>query len=347
MSGGVDSSVSAYLLKQQGWNVIGVFMKNWEDTVENPQYRDTGVNGCNWEQDYADVRAVCHQLDIPYVTYNFVKEYHDAVFTSFIKELKKGRTPNPDIVCNQEIKFQLFLQKAFRQEGVEAVATGHYAKISNGHLCRPKDKNKDQTYFLYRINPKYFGKIQFPLADLTKEKVRSIAHELGFRNANKKDSTGICFIGDIDYQSFINEHIKKNPGEIQTLNSVVVGTHDGLHLFTIGQRKGISIGGKGPYYVVQKNIKKNILFVSNNPKDPALYQNSCVVQDIHWLSEVKLPLSCLVQIRYRQAPQIAKIEYTNTTEVQVDFLKQQRAITPGQSAVFYLNDCVIGGGVIA
>lgn len=350
MSGGVDSSVAALLLQQQGHEVIGVYMKNWEDadTEETPEYRKAeALRGCSWEQDMADVRAVCAQLNIPYLTFNFVQEYRDLVFSEFVSELKAGRTPNPDIACNQEIKFRLFFEKALNMPDVDAVATGHYAAIHNGQLVRPADTNKDQTYFLHRIHPDHLDRILFPLQDLTKDEVRAIAAEHGFPNADKKDSTGICFIGDIDYNTFINEYIDKSPGEIQLQDGTVIGAHEGLHFYTIGQRRGINIGGDGPYYVVAKDLERGVLVVTNDSEDPALYRSECVVEKMHWLSETELPMQCKVQIRYRQPAQEAIVEEGEANnQVKIRFEQPQRAITPGQSAVIYGGDVVLGGGII-
>lgn len=350
MSGGVDSSVTAYLLQQEGWDVIGVFMKNWEDAFENPDYRDTSISGCSWEDDYADVRRVCDQLGIPYLTFNFVEEYKQLVFDSFLEELKKGRTPNPDIACNQEIKFHLFLKKALQVEGVTHVATGHYAKITEQEdgryvLTRPADSNKDQTYFLYRIEPDVLEHVLFPLADLEKEEVRAIAAEQQFPNADKKDSTGICFIGDIDYGAFIDQYLEKKPGDIITTEGKVIGEHQGLHFYTIGQRKGINIGGTGPYFVAEKRMETNELVVTNNSNDPLLYQQECVVKEMHWLQTSEMPFRCDVQVRYRQQAQPAEIT-TSEHGVHIRFDEPQRAITVGQSAVVYVDDTVVGGGII-
>lgn len=345
MSGGVDSSVCAYLLKQQGYDVLGVFMRNWEDDERDPAYR-VPTSGCTWEEDFADVRAVCDTLDIPYTTFNFVKEYRERVFRVFLEELKDGRTPNPDIVCNQEVKFHLFLQKALRIPGVTAIATGHYAKLRDGLLVRPVDRNKDQTYFLYRIERETFPQIVFPLADLTKPEVRNIAAEQGFPNADKKDSTGICFIGNIDYREFIRQHIQSNPGVIETALGVAVGEHQGLHLYTIGQRKGVEIGGTGPYYVISKDYTRNVLVVTNDANDQALLQSVCEVSSMHWLVNAdRVPERCEVQVRYRQQAQPARVTCMNDT-VTIAFDEPQRAITPGQSAVLYDGDVVLGGGVI-
>lgn len=348
MSGGVDSSVAAYLLQQAGHEVFGVFMKNWEDEVQDTTYRKDAINGCSWEQDYADMRAVCDKLGIPYTTFNFVKEYRNLVFGTFLEELKAGRTPNPDIACNQEIKFHLFLEKALKQEGVTAIATGHYARIRDGKLCVPADRNKDQTYFLYRIDAEHLkaGRIYFPLQDLTKDEVRAIAQKQGFVNAEKKDSTGICFIGDIDYNQFIEQYIPPSPGNIEDTEGHVLGEHKGLHFFTIGQRHGINIGGTGPYYVIQKDIERQVLVVTNDTNDPGLFQHTIEVTDLHWLQEVTLPLECSVQVRYRQQPQSATIHHSTPGTVRVEFDTPQRAVTPGQSAVFYKDDSVLFGGII-
>lgn len=348
MSGGVDSSVAAYLLLQQGWEVIGVFMKNWDDIVPQASYRKQEiVNGCSWEQDLADVRAACALLGIEHKIYYFVKEYHDLVFNTFLSELKRGRTPNPDILCNQEIKFHLFMERALKEEGVEAIATGHYAKIIDGKLYRPKDKNKDQTYFIYRVNKQRLPQIQFPLADITKDEVRAIAEKIGLQNAGKKDSTGICFIGNIDYNDFVKEYIPKQPGKIETKTGEVIGEHNGLQFYTLGQRKGINIGGNGPYYVVRKDQTRNVLVVTNNAEDAELSTTECTVEDLHWLADVELPLAAEVQVRYRQTAQPAKLTWDKKNKrVNVKFERPQRAVTSGQSAVFYKKDQVLGGGII-
>lgn len=350
MSGGVDSSVAAYLLQQQGYEVLGVFMINWEDATDNPSYRDEVLSGCTWEKDFEDVRRVCDQLGIQYTTFNFVQEYHDLVFNTFLEELKAGRTPNPDILCNQEIKFHLFLKKALAIPGVEAVATGHYAKITHhkgeARLCRPVDSNKDQTYFLHRMNPASLDKVLFPLADYTKDQIRAIAQEQQFPNADKKDSTGICFIGDINYSEFVRQYIPESTGTIVTTTGEIIGNHTGLHLFTRGQRKGIDIGGTGPYYVVDKDFEHNALIVTNNPNDTLLYHASCTVSNMHWLYTISLPAQVSVQVRYRQEAIPARIDMDEQNNVHVQFDEPQRAVTPGQSAVFYDGDCVIGGGII-
>ncbi len=345
MSGGVDSSVTAYLLKQQGWDVTGVFMINWQDESTTPTYRDT-QHGCTWEQDMADVRAVCDLLEIPFLTFNFVEEYRQRVFDSFLHELKQGRTPNPDVVCNQEVKFRLFLEKALQLPGINAVATGHYARRINNTLCRPKDHTKDQTYFLYRISPEQLQHIYFPLAELTKKEVRNMARKAHLPTAEKKDSMGICFIGNINYNDFIRQHLGTAPGDICLADGTVLGQHEGVHFFTIGQRHGLNIGGTGPYFVVDKNTSTKQVIVTNNPNDPLLWKTTCTVTELHWLNTTERPTSCDVQIRYRQEPQRATITYSSSNDISIQFEQPQRAITPGQSAVLYQNDCVIGGGVI-
>ncbi|MFH1426637.1 MAG: tRNA 2-thiouridine(34) synthase MnmA [Candidatus Kerfeldbacteria bacterium] len=346
MSGGVDSSVAAFLLKEQGWDVTGVFMKNWEDE-HSDTYRHEHTSGCIWEKDFEDVRRVCDQLEIPYQTFNFTREYRELVFSLFLKELEQGRTPNPDIACNQEIKFNLFAKKALALEGIDAIATGHYARINEGALCRPKDDNKDQTYFLYRVPPDILNSVIFPLEDLTKDEVRTIAKKQNFPNADKKDSTGICFIGDIDYNAFIKEYIPENPGLIVSTGGKTLGEHKGLHFFTIGQRRGIDIGGTGPYYVVEKRIDTDELVVTNDKDDARLYQRSCIVEDLHHLTNEPFPEQCQVQVRYRQKAVDSVVTQIDEKKIEITFDQPVRAITPGQSAVLYDNDCVIGGGVIS
>ncbi len=345
MSGGVDSSVAALLLQQQGYDVTGVFMKNWEDSEDDRANREQSVHGCSWKKDMDDVRAVCDILSVPYQTFNFVEEYRERVFSYFVEELECGRTPNPDVFCNQEIKFELFLQQALQLPNVTAVATGHFARISDNSLCRPVDQDKDQTYFLYRIKRAVLPNILFPLADLTKKEVRTIARKHRFPNADKKDSTGICFIGEIDYQRFIQQHIDPQPGDIQDMEGNVIGSHDGLHRFTLGQRKGINIGGTGPYYVAKKDRETYVLTVTNDKEDQALYHSSCTITNEHWIQDVTFPFSCNVQVRYRQDPQQAHVSKKDGT-ITIKFSRPQRAMTPGQSAVCYADNCVLGGGII-
>ena len=367
MSGGVDSTVAAYLLQQQGYDVQGVFMKNWEDPTEwsgeTAVYRKNRINDCPWEIDLADARAAAEKLGIPFRVMSFVNEYYDLVFSEFVSELKAGRTPNPDILCNQEIKFRLFFERALAEEGVDFVATGHYAKINvaadgSFQLLKPADREKDQTYFLHRMNAGVLPRVLFPLQDLTKGEVRKIALEQGFLNAEKKDSTGICFIGDIDYKTFIDQYIEKKPGKIVLVAASgereVIGEHQGLHFFTIGQRRGIDIGGTGPFYVFAKDMASGELLVTNNVDDPRLFARECRVEKMHWLVsaedarvQVGSTFECEVMIRYRQTPQPATVTVEEEGRIAIAFQSPERAVTPGQSAVLYDGDVVLGGGIIA
>lgn len=371
MSGGVDSTVAAYLLQQQGYDVHGVFMKNWEDPTEwsgeTAVYRKNRINDCPWEVDLADARLAAEKLGIPFRVMSFVNEYRDLVFSEFVSELKAGRTPNPDILCNQEIKFRLFFERALAEEGVDFVATGHYAKIGRVvrdaaddgafQLLKPADREKDQTYFLHRIDAGVLPRVLFPLQDLTKQQVRNIALEQGFLNAEKKDSTGICFIGDIDYKTFIDQYIEKKPGKIVLVAASgereVIGEHQGLHFFTIGQRRGIDIGGTGPFYVFEKDLASGKLLVTNDVDDPRLFASECVVEKMHWLIALEDPrvqvgsqFECEVMIRYRQKPQPATVRVLGEGTIEIEFKQPERAVTPGQSAVLYDSNAVLGGGII-
>lgn len=349
LSGGVDSAVAALQLREQGEEVVGIFMKNWEDATPHPLYRTVTKPGCHAEEDFKDVRAVCQLLDIPSMTLDFVEGYRERVFQVFLSELRQGRTPNPDILCNQEIKFHLFLEKALQLPGVTAIATGHYARNYNNQLWRPRDRAKDQTYFLYRMPRWALPHVLFPLHNLLKAEVRDRARHAKLPNAEKKDSTGICFIGDVDYKAFLREHLSDQPGDIMNTVGQVIGRHRGLHLYTVGQRHGINIGGTGPYYVVAKKSDIHTLVVTNNAHDPQLFQSACMVHNVHWLgdhSEKQLQ-RCDVQIRFRQVAQPAHVTLLSNNIVSVKFEKPQRAITPGQSAVFYDGDCVLGGGIIS
>jgi len=348
MSGGVDSSVAALLLKEQGYDVIGVFMKNWEEEDE--------LGFCSAEEDYQDVRRVCEQIDIPYYTVNFVKEYWDKVFTYFLNEYKKGRTPNPDVMCNKEIKFKAFLQFAL-QIGADYLATGHYAQVKrhNGEffLLRGTDSNKDQTYFLNTLGQYELSKTMFPVGHLTKKEVREIAQKHQLATAGKKDSTGICFIGERDFKEFLNHYLPAQPGEIRTLDDEVVGKHDGLMFYTLGQRKGLGIGGtnKGngkPWFVVEKDLKKNVLYVAQGDDHPRLYSDGLLATDLHWVSgrEPGTTFQCTAKFRYRQPDQVVSVEITGNRSCKVMFAKRQRAITPGQSVVFYSGEICLGGGTI-
>lgn len=346
MSGGVDSSVCAYLLKEQGYEVIGVFMKNWDEEDEE------GV--CTATQDYDDVRRVADHLGIPYYTVNFTKEYWDRVFTYFLDEYKKGRTPNPDVMCNQEIKFNAFLDYALKLDA-DYIAMGHYAQVREKdgeyQLLRGLDENKDQSYFLSRITSEALSKTLFPVGHLTKPQVREIAEKMGLFTAKKKDSTGVCFIGERDFDKFLDQYILAKPGEMRTLDGELVGKHTGLIHYTIGQRKGIGIGGVGsgePWFVVDKDIEKNILIVGQGEENKALYSRLLVAEDVKWISnkDPEYPMDCTVKIRYRQKDVSAQVTKTHGDRLIVTFKEPVRAVTPGQVVVFYDNEVCLGSGII-
>ncbi|WP_411953520.1 tRNA 2-thiouridine(34) synthase MnmA [Alkalibacillus sp. S2W] len=344
MSGGVDSSVTALLLKQQGYDVVGIFMKNWDDTDE------FGV--CTATEDYEDVAHVCHQLDIPYYSVNFESKYWDKVFQYFLDEYQSGRTPNPDVMCNKEIKFKAFLDHAIGL-GADYLATGHYARVRERdgqvEMLRGIDNNKDQTYFLNQISQDILPKIMFPLGELTKQEVRDIAKENDLATATKKDSTGICFIGERNFKEFLSEYLPAQPGEMQTLSGEVKGQHDGLMYYTIGQRQGLGIGGAGdPWFVVGKNLKDNVLYVGQGFHHDALYSDALLAVEVNWLAEQDLsqPFSCTAKFRYRQQDSPVKVYPNEDGTVHVKFDQAERAITPGQAVVFYDGDVCLGGGTI-
>ena len=353
MSGGVDSSVAAFLLKEQGYDVIGVFMKNWEEKDEN------GV--CMAEEDYKDVIAVAEQLEIPYYSVNFVKEYWDKVFTYFLDEYKRGRTPNPDVMCNKEIKFRAFLDYAMKL-GADYVATGHYARIiheeaedENGKrikstMLRGVDDNKDQTYFLCQLSQEQLEKVLFPLGEYTKPQIREIAEKYNLATAKKKDSTGICFIGERDFNKFLSQYLPAKGGDIVNTQGKVLGHHNGLMYYTIGQRKGIGIGntkeGTGePWFVVDKDLEKNELIVTQGDNS-VLYSKGLIATDFNFINEVQFPLECTVKFRYRQKDTKAVINKLNENEYEVVFDEPQKAVTLGQIVVAYDGEVCLGGGVI-
>ncbi len=342
LSGGVDSSVAAYLLKKAGYSVIGLFMKNWEDDANCPN-----------EQDYLDVVSVASKLDIPFYTVNFVEEYRNLVFNEFLTGLKNGLTPNPDILCNREIKFHHFYEKA-RNLGADYIATGHYAKVSeDGLLMKCRDQNKDQTYFLHAVRQSVLKQVLFPLSDLTKSQVRAIAESIGLINHAKKDSTGICFIGKRDFKSFISEYLPPQKGNFIDPNGQIIQPHDGYWFYTIGQRKGLHIGGQGEaWYVVNKDPKTHTVMVAQGDNHPLLYKKTVVAIDPHFISEqfvLKTPFSCQAKIRYRQPEQACTItsQSSDGKTLIIEFDEPQRAVTPSQSIVFYLGDFCLGGGLIA
>ena len=345
MSGGVDSSVAALLLKKQGYNVIGLFMNNWEEEDEN--------GCCTAEEDYSDVRRVCSLLDIPYYGVNFSKEYAERVFSYFLDEYKKGRTPNPDVLCNREIKFGPF-KKYAKELGADYIATGHYCGIrhENGlhYLLKAADKNKDQTYFLNQLSQEQLDGVLFPLADMQKPEVRKIAEENGLATADKKDSTGICFIGERNFKKFLMNYIPAKEGDIKTYDGRTLGRHSGLMYYTIGQRKGLDIGGQagdaGRWFVIEKDLKNNILYVAHGEEDrlysKGLYMNEC--NFIPYAPDKK-EFECYAKFRYRQDEQKVNVS-VRENGLYVEFYEKQRAITEGHYAVFYDEEKCLGGGVI-
>jgi tRNA-uridine 2-sulfurtransferase len=344
MSGGVDSSVAALLLKEQGFDVIGIFMKNWDDTDES--------GFCTATEDYEDVIQVCNQLDIPYYAVNFEKEYWDKVFTYFLEEYKAGRTPNPDVMCNKEIKFKAFLDHAL-QLGADYVATGHYARVDERDgevmMLRGVDDNKDQTYFLNQLSQEQLSKVMFPIGEYNKPEIRQLAEKAHLATAKKKDSTGICFIGERDFKEFLSQYLPAQPGEMQTLAGEVKGRHDGLMYYTIGQRHGLGIGGNGdPWFVVGKNLDENILYVEQGFNHPSLHSDYLTAIKVSWISNRKVPetFTCTAKFRYRQPDRKVTVKITGENTCEVQFAESQRAVTPGQAVVFYDGDICLGGGTI-
>lgn len=344
MSGGVDSSVAAWLLREQGYEVEGLFMKNWE--------QDDSDGYCAAADDLADAQAVCNKLRIPLHTVNFAQEYWDRVFSYFLQEYEKGRTPNPDVLCNKEIKFNAFLNHAMTL-GADYIATGHYAKARNGELLKAKDREKDQTYFLHAVDPAALAKTLFPIGDYQKPQIREFAKELGLITHDKKDSTGICFIGEKRFKSFLKEFILAKPGEIRSSTGDYLGQHDGLMYYTYGQRQGLGIGGRqessdDPWYVVDKDIENNVLVVAQGNQHPMLYSQGLVCGPIHWLVDQRdnLPLTCFAKTRYRQPEQACVVSPESKGQHYVMFSNFQRAVTPGQYIVFYDKNLCLGGATI-
>ena len=346
MSGGVDSSVAALLLKEQGYNVIGIFMYNWEEKDE--------AGHCTSDQDYEDARKVCTKIGIPFYSVNFAKEYMDRVFSYFLDEYKKGRTPNPDVLCNREVKFGPFLQYAL-SIGADKIATGHYAGVEEkdglNYLNKSFDKNKDQTYFLNQLSQEQLSKTMFPLADIDKTKVREIASKYELNTAKKKDSTGICFIGERKFREFLSKYLPNQKGRIVTPDGTVLGEHIGLMYYTIGQRKGLDIGGKqgfdpNKWYVVRKDLSKNELIVTNGEGEE-LFSDGLVTYKVNWIPKEpeEKEFDCFIKTRYRQPDQKAHVKIEKD-RVTVMFKEKQRAVTEGQYVVFYSNTHCLGGGVI-
>lgn len=348
MSGGVDSSVAAYLLKEQGYDVQCIFMKNWED--------DDDEFYCSSEEDYNYALQVCDLLDLPLHSVNFSKEYRENVFSYFLEEYKSGRTPNPDVLCNKEIKFKFFLDYALKL-GAEAIATGHYARINNStdgiQLLKGMDSNKDQSYFLYLLGQKELSKTLFPIGKMTKSEVRELANKINLPNSGKKDSTGICFIGERDFKAFLQQYLPNQPGNIVTTEGKIVGKHDGLMYYTLGQRKGIGVGGghgttEEPWYVVKKDLDNNRLVIGQGHDHPGLYSKNIIAGQLHWITSAlsKIPFECTAKIRYRQKDQVCTINSIKNGIANINFTENQFAPTPGQSVVFYDGEQCLGGGII-
>lgn len=344
MSGGVDSSVAALILKEQGYDVIGIFMKNWDDTDE------FGV--CTATEDYEDVIRVCNQIGIPYYAVNFEKQYWDKVFTYFLEEYKAGRTPNPDVMCNKEIKFKAFLEHAINL-GADFLATGHYARVEDRDgerkMLRGLDENKDQTYFLNQLNQHQLEKVLFPIGDMEKSRVRELAKEANLATAAKKDSTGICFIGERNFKEFLGNYLPAQPGNMETMSGEVKGMHDGLMYYTIGQRQGLGIGGAGePWFVVGKDLERNVLLVEQGFHHDLLYSDSITAVNISFVSEKPKPktFECTAKFRYRQPDNAVIVELLDDGSAKVIFTQPIRAVTPGQAVVFYDGEECLGGGTI-
>ncbi len=346
ISGGVDSAVAAYLLKKEGYEVEGLFMRNWDSMVNNDTHGNPNLNHsiCPQEQDYNDALEACRILDIPLHRVDFIKEYWDYVFSYFLDELKKGRTPNPDLLCNKYIKFDLFKKEA-KKLGADFIATGHYAKTKNGFLYRGIDENKDQSYFLAMVSHEALKDILFPLGNLEKTDVRALAEEIHLNVAKKKDSTGICFIGERHFQAFLENYLKPNPGDILNVETMEkIGRHTGLMNYTIGQRRNVGISGSlMRHYVCGKDVKKNILYVAFGDSD-YLYSDACLVEDIHFISD-KRPLECSAKFRYRGEDYPVFLEYQDKF-IRVSYPGLVKSVTPGQACVFYLGDECLGCGII-
>lgn len=348
MSGGVDSAVSALVLKEQGYDVIGVFMKNWDDSEPDSE--------CPAAVDYDDVRSVCAKIDIPYYTVNFEHEYWERVFEYFLAEYKRGRTPNPDVLCNKEIKFAAFLDFA-KKAGADHLATGHYARLSYNdgvaYLKKGLDEGKDQSYFLCMLAQAQIERAMFPIGEMQKADVRAIAERAGLSVAKKKDSTGICFIGERKFKEFLQTYLPANPGDIKTLEGKIVGRHDGLMYYTLGQRRGLDIGGSKDgtgerWFVVEKDMEHNVLVVSQGAESGLLYSKALVMSGMNFISggEDRQSFDCTAKVRYRQTDQKAHAEKRGDGVYYVEFIEKQRAVTHGQYCVLYDGDICLGGGVI-
>ncbi len=347
MSGGVDSSVAAIILKKQGYDVIGLFMRNWDTSVNGDYLGNPDLNNdiCPQEQDYNDAKKVCEKINIPLYRVDFVKEYWDYVFTYFLNELKRGRTPNPDIMCNKYIKFNMFTKEA-EKLGADYIATGHYARIVDGKLLRGLDDNKDQTYFLSEVPKENLKNVLFPIGDMTKPEVREIAKEHGLITANKKDSTGICFIGERNFKKFLENYLPNTPGDIVNIDtSEVLGKHSGLMYYTIGQRRGLNIGGtKERMFVCKKDLDKNILYVAVGDENKYLVSFEAIIEDVNLFEE--LPEKCTAKFRYRQKDNEVFVSLLDNGNLLVKYPQGVKSVTTGQACVLYDGDVCLGGGII-
>ena len=350
LSGGVDSAVAAYLLQQQGYDVTCCFMRNWDSFLNDDVLGNNTLNNdiCPQEQDYNDAKKVADSLGLKLLRIDYIKEYWDHVFKNFIEEYFKGRTPNPDILCNKYIKFDSFLNFA-KDNGFEKIATGHYIKGLNGHYYKAHDDSKDQSYFLAQVKKEALDMCLFPLGDIDKTEVRKIAANLNLEIATKKDSTGICFIGERDFRKFLQNYIPMKPGKIIDIDTLeVIGEHEGVYYYTIGQRKGFGVGGnKGPYYCVGKNVEHNYLYLTSIKNEHYLYSDSAYISNINWISKADIDdkdIAC--KFRYRQADQKVHIKKLSESEALLTYPEGIKAVTPGQQAVFYLDGEILGGGTI-
>jgi tRNA-specific 2-thiouridylase len=350
MSGGVDSSVAALLLKQQGYRVLGLFMKNWDEASHQSQAHNLNYNqSCPATRDYEDVAAICSQIGIPYLSVNLSKEYKDQVFSEFLRDYEAGYTPNPDVLCNREIKFKVFYEKA-KELGGDYLATGHYCQIIDGFLCKGEDPGKDQTYFLNSIPQAVLPHILFPIGHLKKSQVREIAKQNNLLTHSKKDSTGICFIGERNFREFLQVYIPSQPGPFCLPDGTRVGTHQGSCFYTVGQRKKLGLGGEGPpWFVIKKDHKKNIVYVARDGNHPDLFSKNLLVTHLNWLTPepIEYPFDCSSRIRHRQTDQTCRItQIGNKTSIMVEFNTHQKAAVPGQWITFYKGNRCLGGGQI-
>ncbi len=337
MSGGVDSSLTAALLKEQGHDVTGVYMKNWSQDLPGMK--------CPWAEDLADAKRVAVQLGIDFKVFDFEKEYKSKVVDYMIKEYELGRTPNPDIMCNQEVKFKLFLETAL-ENGADMIATGHYARTKNGELLRANDETKDQTYFLYRVDSPALKKTLFPLGEFLKSEVREMAKERGLYTASKKESMGICFVGQVGIREFLSQYVETKPGDIvDKQTGTVIGRHDGAIFYTLGQRHGLDVGGGMPYYVVGKDMSHNVVYVSQNINDENIWRRQVQVENLHWINEAPQSDETL-HVRIRHRASLVEAHFEGSALENLELAEPQRAVTSGQSVVIYRGNVCLGGGIV-